>query len=33
MAGDRPSYYYTYTRASPNAEATLDLCASAGISF
>jgi hypothetical protein len=33
MAGDRSSCHYAYTRASANAEATLDLCASAGISF
>jgi hypothetical protein len=33
MAGDCPSRYYAYTRASTNAEATLDLCASADISF
>jgi hypothetical protein len=33
MAGDCSGCYYTYTRTSPNAEATLGLCASAGISF
>jgi hypothetical protein len=33
MAGDCPTCYYAYARASTNAEATLDLCASAGISF